>query len=89
MAKSVALGIGGHEVDKEEVAVTAGTVGADKLSLRGIVHPAVYLVGGNIGNRNFAAEQSLGSEGAGFGVVLFFNALYMNLIDIPVEGVAC
>ena len=83
MAKSVALGIGGHEVDKEEIAVTTGTVRTYKGLLRGVIHPAVELIGRNIGNRNFAAEQGLGSEGAGFGVVLFFNALYMNLIDIP------
>ena len=87
MAKTVTLGVGGHEVDQEEVAVTTGTVRTYKGLLRGVIHPAVELIGRNIGNRNFAAEQSLGSEGIGFGVVLFFNALYMNLIDIPVEGV--
>ena len=88
MAKTVALGIGGHEVDKEEIAVTTGTVRAYKGLLRGVIHPAVELIGRNVSIGDLTAEQSLGSEGAGFGVILFFDALYMNLIYIPVEGVA-
>ncbi len=80
--------VGGHKVDQIEIAVGAGTVGPDQIRLGGIVQPFIHLRGGDIGVGDFAAEQRLGSQRVGLGVVAVFNAEHMDILDIPILLVA-
>ena len=82
------LFISGHEVEQEPVVIGAGAVGTDAGGLCGVVHPLVDLGAGNISGSDITAEQQLGTDHVGFGVIGFFDALDMNILDIPVLGVA-